>query len=235
MATHATTLRLVRTLDDGVQTTGTLYALGDDGAALLAWQTVEKPWAGNRFRESCIPPGRYRVVHRRSRKFGRHLHVTDVEGRSFILIHVGNDHGDIVGCIAPGTRFGHGTGDGRLDVLSSGTAMGQIRARVPADGIWMDVYAPTEDATSARVVVDVDAPVTPARLKLGASGDAVEDLQRALRREDLYGPGTAHDGEIDGDFGPLTDAAVRAFQNARGLVADGVAGPNTIEALGLAT
>ena len=233
MATLATTpraaaqLRLVRTLDDGVQTTGTLYALDGSGAALDGWVTIERPWLDNEFRKSCIPPGRYRVVHRKSAKFGRHLHVTDVEGRSFILIHAGNDWRDIVGCIAPGVRFGHGTGDRRLDVLSSGTAMGQIRARVPADGVWMDVYAPTDDATSPRVVVDVDAPVTPARLRKGARGEAVEALQRALRDAGDY------TGRIDGDFGPMTDAAVRAFQARRGLDVDGVAGPDTFDALGL--
>jgi len=38
-------------------------------------------------------------------------------------------------------------------------------------------------------------------------------------------------GPLDGSFGPLTQAALRAFQTARGLAADGAAGPETFTAL----
>jgi putative chitinase len=40
-------------------------------------------------------------------------------------------------------------------------------------------------------------------------------------------------GQIDGDFGPGTRAALINFQLSQGLVADGVAGPRTLVALGL--
>lgn len=54
--------------------------------------------------------------------------------------------------------------------------------------------------------------------------DPVRDLQAMLRRYDRA-------IEIDGLFGPGTEQAVRSFQRARGLRADGVVGPATWRAL----
>lgn len=36
---------------------------------------------------------------------------------------------------------------------------------------------------------------------------------------------------VDGDFGPRTEEAVKAFQGDHGLAGDGIAGPQTWEAL----
>jgi putative chitinase len=57
-------------------------------------------------------------------------------------------------------------------------------------------------------------------------GDDVLELQRRLKT--LGFP----PGEIDGEFGPATEAAVVAFQRSRGLLADGVVGERTAMALG---
>jgi peptidoglycan hydrolase-like protein with peptidoglycan-binding domain len=58
----------------------------------------------------------------------------------------------------------------------------------------------------------------------GGSG-AVRRLQRALRN-DAYAP-----GPVDGIYGPLTEGAVRRFQEAHGLPIDGIVGPQTRAAL----
>jgi peptidoglycan hydrolase-like protein with peptidoglycan-binding domain len=61
----------------------------------------------------------------------------------------------------------------------------------------------------------------------GSSGPLVKQLQDRLK-EKGFNPGT-----IDGVFGLGTKSAVRAFQKANGLEADGVVGPATWKALGI--
>ena len=67
-----------------------------------------------------------------------------------------------------------------------------------------------------------------ALLRRGDRGRDVVLLQRALRDQ-----GGHYRGRIDGDFGPMTEAAVRSFQEDNGLEVDGVVGPATRGALGL--
>jgi peptidoglycan hydrolase-like protein with peptidoglycan-binding domain len=52
-------------------------------------------------------------------------------------------------------------------------------------------------------------------LRRGSRGAAVRDIQRAVA------------AELDGKFGPGTEAKVRAFQRLQGLVPDGIVGPAT--------
>lgn len=58
-------------------------------------------------------------------------------------------------------------------------------------------------------------------LKEGSSGAEVKQLQERLQKQGFY------KGKIDGSFGSGTKAAVIAFQQAKGLVADGVVGAQT--------
>ena len=62
-------------------------------------------------------------------------------------------------------------------------------------------------------------------VRMGDRGNLVYILQAALYLNG-YSPGV-----LDGIFGAVTDAAVRTFQRNNGLVADGIAGPNTFGAL----
>jgi D-glucuronyl C5-epimerase C-terminus/Putative peptidoglycan binding domain len=62
-------------------------------------------------------------------------------------------------------------------------------------------------------------------LRSGDRTAAVADLQQALGALGLYSQ------PVDGDFGDSTATAVLSFQSAHGLVADGVAGPTTLQAL----
>ena len=63
-------------------------------------------------------------------------------------------------------------------------------------------------------------------LRNGSKGVAVRGLQRMLMNR-----GYDVASEIDGRFGPKTEAAVKAYQSDHGLDVDGIVGPKTWDAL----
>lgn len=71
--------------------------------------------------------------------------------------------------------------------------------------------------TWAALPPDVDAP----ELAQGATGGEVSRLQHGLTVVGTYS------AAIDGDFGPLTAAAVREYQTQRGVTVDGIVGDQT--------
>ncbi len=80
--------------------------------------------------------------------------------------------------------------------------------------------APATDQSSLQVTLPDSG-----TLARGDNGDAVLALQKALAALN-YDVGTP-----DGDFGPTTEAAVKAFQQDQGLTADGIVGSTTVQAL----
>ena len=79
---------------------------------------------------------------------------------------------------------------------------------------------------TARALTDAVPPPRPV-LRSGDKGTDVRELQAALKIAG-FDPGA-----VDGDFGAKTKAAVLAFQRAKGIATDGVAGPQTWGALEL--
>lgn len=63
--------------------------------------------------------------------------------------------------------------------------------------------------------------------KKGSSGAVVSQIQTKLKNWGYY------TGDVDGIYGSATERAVRDFQRKNGLTADGKAGAQTLEALGL--
>lgn len=105
--------------------------------------------------------------------------------------------------------------------------LGAANLRVAVDGIFGPATERAVEQFQAAKGLTVDGIVGPATweglvvtVRLGSRGDAVQAVQSQL----------AAQGQrvgLDGIFGPATEAAVRRFQAARGLAADGVVGPNT--------
>ena len=68
--------------------------------------TLELTYLDNQRSISCIPAGEYKVRLRTAKESSTrdylHLLVQDVEGRSYILVHIGNFPKDTKGCILVG-------------------------------------------------------------------------------------------------------------------------------------
>lgn len=77
--------------------------------------------------------------------------------------------------------------------------------------------------TAGVVANETSIPIT---LKIGSTGPLVETLQSTLNSA-----GANPALNVDGIFGPKTEAAVKAFQKSRGLTQDGIVGPITWKAL----
>lgn len=65
--------------------------------------------------------------------------------------------------------------------------------------------------------------------KLGSRGKEVTAIQNALKERGLF------DGEATGYYGTKTQTAVKRFQKQKGLTVDGIAGPQTLGALGVSS
>ncbi len=65
--------------------------------------------------------------------------------------------------------------------------------------------------------------------RYGSRGNEVTQIQTKLKRWGYY------NGEIDGIFGTQTLNAVKYFQRKNGLEVDGIAGPKTLAAMGIAS
>jgi peptidoglycan hydrolase-like protein with peptidoglycan-binding domain len=64
-------------------------------------------------------------------------------------------------------------------------------------------------------------------LQQGSKGPGVAWLQKALSGADVVVQFTPYGGAIDGIFGPVTDASVRALQTWAGITVDGIVGDDT--------
>ncbi len=63
--------------------------------------------------------------------------------------------------------------------------------------------------------------------KFGSSGNEVVQIQKKLKQWGYY------NGDVDGIYGSKTRTAVRSFQSKNGLKVDGIAGSQTLRAMGI--
>jgi len=117
---------LTRTKYEDKQTLGVIHYKGEELCV-----TLELAWNNNNPRVSCIPNAKYKVIRRQSPKYGQHFHITDVPGRSLILIHQANYHYQLLGCVAVGQKHIDLNKDGYLDVTNSKRTMTKLLKVLP--------------------------------------------------------------------------------------------------------
>lgn len=105
--------------------------LGELTFGEFSCKTLELPWLNNERKISCIPTGEYEVIKRESAKYGSHFYVTNVEDRSYILIHAGNYNKHTLGCILVGDKHLDINGDGYRDVTNSKLTMQELNDILP--------------------------------------------------------------------------------------------------------
>lgn len=122
--------------------------------------------------------------------------------------------------VADHVGYVEGTGNGVIYTIEGNTSNAvKRRTRYPSDvlGYGYPAYgdsAPTPGGSANSY---------PGETSKGSSGGVTRKIQNALIKA---GYKLAKYG-ADGQFGDETDAAVKKFQKANGLVVDGVVGPNT--------
>lgn len=124
-------VKIKRIQQDKIQTLGDWVIIGDDGKIVYSCKTIELGWNDNKRRISCIPKGTYIVKKRWSKKYGDHFHITDVEGREWILIHAANYSRQLLGCIAVGDAHVDIDKDGLKDVTNSVNTLKALRILLP--------------------------------------------------------------------------------------------------------
>ncbi|MGV8984165.1 C40 family peptidase [Clostridium sp.] len=117
------------------------------------------------------------------------------------------------------TKLGYNPGS--IDGMFGSTTETAVRSFQIAKGLVVEGIVGNNTWTAIESSLQNTPTPTHLILRRGNTGDVVNYLQQSLTNLG-YKPGS-----IDGIFGSTTEAAVRSFQIAKGLIVDGIVGNNT--------
>ena len=137
---------------------------------------------------------------------GVNLSIETVRSAQTMLKALGYYYGDITGNIGTKTDAA-------------------IRSFQSKYGLTVDGIPGTQTMAKLTELYSGTGTLSSASLQLGSTGSAVSALQENLSALGFYY------GDVTGNYGTLTRAAVLAFQKAKGLTADGIAGTRTLSAI----
>lgn len=137
---------------------------------------------------------------------GVNLSVETVRSAQTMLKTLGFYYGDVTGNIGTKTDAA-------------------IRSFQSKYGLTVDGIPGTQTMAKLSELCSGTSAQSGSSLQLGSTGSAVSALQENLSALGYYY------GDVTGHYGTLTKAAVLAFQKAKGLTADGIAGTRTLSAI----
>lgn len=118
---------------------GTFGTFSDPSGTQLC-VTCEPPPDGD---HPCIPAGTYQCIPHNGAKWQNVWEITNVPGRTAILIHAGNTDSNTEGCVCVGTSFGWlGTNQAVMESLN---ALNKLRSCLPSSFIIsiLDINEPS--------------------------------------------------------------------------------------------
>lgn len=109
----------------------TLSRISSPDVSLDPFWGLERSWKENRSNVSCVPTGVYTLVPWTSPKFGEIYTIVGgsvspypgTAARSFCHFHAANRWGELLGCLAPGERWGQTAAERDFKVSSSRSAL----------------------------------------------------------------------------------------------------------------
>lgn len=125
-------------------------------------------------------------------------------------------------------------GPSQVTTIEFNTSAGNSGSQSNGDGVYRryrsysqiaKAYRPKYDGASSNTTTGGTCSVTVQEVQNGSKGGSVYVLQAFLKSKGYY------TGKVDGIAGSLTEKAIKAFQKAKGLSQDGIAGTNTWKAV----
>jgi peptidoglycan hydrolase-like protein with peptidoglycan-binding domain len=209
----------------GVKAFQTAHNLTADGIAgdetqTLLYGTLSGDINGGNAEEETIPSSVPMPATLRDLSLNRQ--GSDVESLQTRLTELGYYAGRISGSYGELTRAAVEAFQRANGLTADGIAGVRTQTKMYAD----TAVPASGTETDTSTVPDTDTSgVSYQTLKVGMKNEAVRQMQQKLKDLGYYS------GTVSGNFGNVTWEAVRKFQKAKGLTADGVAGQKTLEQL----
>lgn len=214
--------RETSTVSTGI-TSGILEVLDTNDKIIKQYTTVELPWRGNENSISCIPPGKYNFVKSKANNnpgLGEILRLSEIPGRSGVLVHIGNKAKDTHGCILPRKDNGQGgTIDATKDLVQYFYPAGAPNTTYSLEvyGIPGKPYVGTNGVTYANP--GTTAPPSDAELKSKQLYlNMANTLVKILNKKDSLNNNTALLKDLIGTLDDDEKGAVKRINEAFGII-----------------